>query len=152
MKIGIIGAGIAGVATAARLAARGHTVEVFENNDYPGGKLSEFEQDGYRFDAGPSLFTMPMFVDAVFEAAGEAPSAHFQYDRVPVVCRYHWEDGTRLNAWAEATDFAAEVEQILNVPRQKVLDFGGLFADYSLSSLTGLNAGLRTMVAKHGEG
>ncbi len=147
MKIGIIGAGIAGVATAARLAARGYTVEVFENNDYPGGKLSEFEQDGYRFDAGPSLFTMPMFVDAVFEAAGEDPKAHFQYDRVPIVCRYHWEDGTRLNAWAEATDFAAEIERVLNVPRQKVLDFlaqsrrkylvsGQIFLEKSLHKLS----------------
>ena len=147
MKIGIIGAGIAGVATAARLAARGHTVEVFENNDYPGGKLSEFEQDGYRFDAGPSLFTMPMFVDAIFEAAGEVPHAHFQYDRVPIVCRYHWEDGTRLNAWAEAPDFATEVERVLDVPRQKVLDFlaqsrrkylvsGQIFLEKSLHKLS----------------
>lgn len=123
MKIGIIGAGIAGVAVAARLAARGHTVEVFEHNAYPGGKLSEFEQDGYRFDAGPSLFTMPMLVDAIFEAAGEDPREHFQYDRVPVVCRYQWDDGTCLSAFAEARDFAAEIEQVLKVPEQKTLRF-----------------------------
>jgi phytoene desaturase len=147
MKIGIIGAGIAGVAIAARLAARGHTVEVFETNDYPGGKLSEFKQDGYRFDAGPSLFTMPMFVDAVFEDSGEAAIAHFQYERLPIVCRYHWEDGTYLNAWAEAPDFAAEIERVLDVPRQKVLDFltksrskylvsGQIFLEKSLHKLS----------------
>ncbi len=123
MKIGIIGAGIAGVAAAARLSARGHQVEVFENNGYPGGKLSEFVQDGYRFDAGPSLFTMPQFVDAVFREAGEDPQAHFQYEKVPVVCRYHWDDGTRLNAWAEPADFAAEVERILGVPAPTLLRF-----------------------------
>jgi len=123
MKIGIIGAGIAGVATAARLAARGHSVEVFEHNGYPGGKLSEFEQDGYRFDAGPSLFTMPMLVDEIFEAAGENPLEHFQYDRVPIVCRYQWEDGTRLNAFAQTEDFAAEIERVLQVPEQKTRHF-----------------------------
>jgi phytoene dehydrogenase-like protein len=41
------------------LAAKGHEVTVFEANAYPGGKLSAFDQEGYRFDAGPSLFTMP---------------------------------------------------------------------------------------------
>ncbi|MCB0684132.1 MAG: NAD(P)-binding protein, partial [Saprospiraceae bacterium] len=58
MKIGIIGAGIAGLAAAVRMAAHGYEVDVFEANPYPGGKLSEFRLGGYRFDAGPSLFTM----------------------------------------------------------------------------------------------
>jgi phytoene dehydrogenase-like protein len=52
----VIGAGIAGLASAVRLAIKGYTVEVFEANSYPGGKLSEFSSNGFRFDAGPSLF------------------------------------------------------------------------------------------------
>ena len=67
MKIGIIGAGIAGIATSIRLAAKGHEVTVFEANAYPGGKLSEIRMQGYRFDAGPSLFTMPQYVEELFE-------------------------------------------------------------------------------------
>jgi phytoene dehydrogenase-like protein len=58
-KAVIIGAGIAGIVTAIRLAVKGYVVEVYEANSYPGGKLAEIEQHGYRFDAGPSLFTMP---------------------------------------------------------------------------------------------
>ncbi|MDD4087681.1 MAG: oleate hydratase, partial [Bacteroidales bacterium] len=65
----IIGAGIAGIASAIRLSVKGYQVTVFEANDYAGGKLTAFEQDGYRFDAGPSLFTMPHYVDALFALA-----------------------------------------------------------------------------------
>ena len=50
----IIGAGVGGMATAIRLKLQGYDVQVFEKNDYPGGKLSHFETNGFRFDAGPS--------------------------------------------------------------------------------------------------
>ncbi|MBC7586835.1 MAG: oleate hydratase, partial [Chitinophagaceae bacterium] len=53
----IVGAGIAGLASAIRLSLQGFQVEIFEKNNYPGGKLSHFEKEGYQFDAGPSLFT-----------------------------------------------------------------------------------------------
>ncbi len=119
-RIGIVGAGIAGLATAVRLASRGHEVDVFEANAYPGGKLSAFELKGYRFDAGPSLFTMPAYVDELFRLAGEAPEQHFQYRRLPIVCHYFWEDGTKLLAHAGIAEFAQEVEAQLGVPAAKV--------------------------------
>ncbi len=75
----VIGAGIAGIATAIRLAHKGYAVEVFEANPYPGGKLSAFSLGDYRFDAGPSLFTMPQFVDELFSLCGENPRDHFNY-------------------------------------------------------------------------
>lgn len=107
----IIGAGIAGIATAIRLAVKGYLVDVFEANSYPGGKLSEFEQDGFRFDAGPSLFTMPHYVDELFALAGKNPRDFFNYEQLDVVCRYFYEDGTSLNAYADQERFAAEVSQ-----------------------------------------
>src|SRR6188768_119309 len=94
----IVGAGIAGIATAIRLAVKGYAVEVYEANSYPGGKLSEIEQNGYRFDAGPSLFTMPQYVDELFELAGKKPANYFGYQKLDVVCKYFYNDGTRLNA------------------------------------------------------
>jgi len=57
----VIGAGIAGLATCLRLIKKGYQVTVVEKNSYTGGKLHALEQDGYRFDLGPSLFTMPEF-------------------------------------------------------------------------------------------
>ena len=120
MKTGIVGAGIAGLAAAVRMAARGQEVHVFEANAYPGGKLSAFELEGYRFDAGPSLFTMPQYVDELFRLAGKEPQDYFEYERLPVVCNYFWEDGTRLSAYAEADRFAQEAAEKLGVSAQAV--------------------------------
>ena len=63
----IIGAGIAGLAAAIRLKSQGFSVTVFESNSYVGGKLTAFSESGYRFDMGPSLFTMPHFVENLLE-------------------------------------------------------------------------------------
>ena len=120
MRTAIIGAGIAGLAAAVRLAVQGHEVEVFEATDGPGGKLSEFSLGDYRFDLGPSLFTMPQYVDELFELAGENPREHFFYERLPIVCNYFWEDGTRIHAHAAKDDFAKEVERVLQVPASRI--------------------------------
>lgn len=116
----IIGSGIAGIAASIRLANKGYQVEVFEANAYPGGKLSEIEIQGYRFDAGPSLFTLPEQVEELFRISGKNPDDHFQYIKLPVVCHYFWEDGTRLNAFADLDQFAQEVEQQLGEPAAHV--------------------------------
>lgn len=122
MQTAIIGAGIAGLASAVRLAVAGHQVTVYEAQAGPGGKLTQFSLGDYRFDLGPSLFTMPQYVDELFELAGENPRDHFNYQRLPTVCHYFWEDGTRIHAHAAAQDFAEEVERVLEIPGQRVLD------------------------------
>ncbi|WP_461449937.1 1-hydroxycarotenoid 3,4-desaturase CrtD [Mucilaginibacter sp.] len=116
----IIGAGIAGIATAIRLAVKGYVVEVFDANSYPGGKLSEFEKDGFRFDAGPSLFTMPQYVDELFRLAGKAPSDYFEYQKLDVLCKYFYADGTKLTAYANAGLFAAEVSKSIGEPEAAI--------------------------------
>lgn len=108
-KAFIIGAGIAGISTAIRLAIKGYTVEVFEANSYPGGKLSEFEKDGFRFDAGPSLLTMPQYIDELVELAGKKPSDYFNYQKLDVLCNYFYEDGSPLTAYADESRFAKEI-------------------------------------------
>ena len=116
----VIGAGIAGIASAIRLANKGYRVEVFEANAYPGGKLSEIEQEGYRFDAGPSLFTLPALVEELYTLSGERAEDHFQYRRLSVNCHYFYEDGTFLKAFADPEDFAYEVAQKTNESAEKV--------------------------------
>ncbi len=110
----IIGAGIAGIATAIRLAAKGYEVEVFEANSYPGGKLSEFSFNNYRFDAGPSLFTMPQYVDELFELAGRQSQKEFRYKKLDILCQYFYPDGTQLTAHADQDKLAREVTQKTN--------------------------------------
>lgn len=116
----VIGSGIAGIASAIRLAVKGFEVEVFEKNQYPGGKLSEVIQNGFRFDAGPSLFTMPHFVDELFQLAGKNPKDYFQYTKQNKACHYFWNDGTIFNAPSDPTEFANEAKVVFNESAENV--------------------------------
>ena len=118
---GIIGAGIAGLAVAVRLACKGYKVKVFEANEQPGGKLAEIRIGNYRFDAGPSLFTLPQEVDALFVLAGRKPQDYFRYHKLEVSCKYFYEDGTRIEAFAEPEKFAMELHDKTGVDPQRVL-------------------------------
>ena len=80
----VIGAGIAGLAAAARLQSKGYQVSVFEHRYYAGGKLTQIMVGDYRFDAGPSIFTMPQYVEEVFSECGKNPKDYFEYKMVDV--------------------------------------------------------------------
>ena len=114
----IVGSGIAGLAASIRLSLKGYKVSVYEANSYPGGKLSEIKIDGYRFDAGPSLFTLPEQVEELFELAGKNTKDYFQYKRLAINCNYFWEDGTRLSAHSDVDKFADEVNKQLGEPKE----------------------------------
>jgi phytoene desaturase len=116
----IVGSGIAGIASSIRMALKGYQVEVFEANPYPGGKLSEIEIQGYRFDAGPSLFTLPDQVEELFHLAGKNPKDHFDYLKLEVACHYFWEDGKKIKAWADRKKFAEEIENQLGEAKENV--------------------------------
>lgn len=118
----IIGAGIGGIAAAIRLAIKGYGVTVFEANESFGGKMHQFYLGDYRFDAGPSLFTMPHLVDDLFKLAGRKPSDYFTYDKLDPITHYFWPDGSRLKAYADTDRFADEAQAQLGVPREKVLE------------------------------
>jgi len=119
----IIGAGIAGIAAAIRLAIKGHQVEVFEASAQAGGKLSEIKLGPFRFDAGPSLFTMPQYVDELFSLAGKNPSDYFQYEKLETICNYFYEDGTRIHAFADPVKFSDEIADKTHDSADSVLDF-----------------------------
>lgn len=119
----IIGSGIAGMATALRLRAAGFYVDVFEANHYPGGKLHAFELEGYRFDAGPSLFTLPELVTELFGLFNEKPEDFFQYHRKTSVCNYFWEDGMRFTVNADRAIFAEEAAAKFGVEATSLLAY-----------------------------
>lgn len=116
----IVGAGIAGLASAIRLREKGYEVAVFEANAYPGGKMHAETYKGYRFDLGPSLFTLPDLVDELFELCGEDSNRHLPYLRKEVLCHYFWEDGTRFYAPAEPSQFVREAAQTFGESEQKI--------------------------------
>jgi phytoene dehydrogenase-like protein len=102
----IVGSGIAGIASAIRLQNKGYRVQVLEKNAYPGGKLTQLSVNGFRFDAGPSLFTMPHLVTELFEICGKKASDYFNYEQLGVLCNYFYEDGTRIAASSDIEVFA----------------------------------------------
>ena len=119
-KVAIIGSGIAGIATSIRLKAKGFDVTVYEKNSFPGGKLSSFKLGEFRFDAGPSLFTMPQYVDELFEISGENPKEHFKYKKKKIACKYFWEDESIFNAYSDKEKFYDECENKFNVERKQI--------------------------------
>ena len=94
-------------------------VTIFEKNSYPGGKLSELNVNGFRFDKGPSLFTMPALIDELTALQGS--SHKFEYQKLDVITNYFYSDGTQLKASANLDDFAEEVHLKLNEKKETVL-------------------------------
>lgn len=123
MKTIIIGAGVGSLGLSIRLALQGHEVEVYEANDYPGGKLHQFELGRFRFDGGPSLFTMPQYMTELFELAGRHPKDYFEYDKLDEACRYFWEDGTQLKGYSDPKRFTEEASQVLGVPSEVIQEY-----------------------------
>ena len=109
-NVAIVGAGIGGLAAAALLAKAGHRVTVFEQAAHAGGKAASVELGGYRFDTGPSLFTLPEVFRAFFERLGR--DLHDYLEPVPLapLCAYEFADGTRLNSFSDRARFGAELE------------------------------------------
>ena len=122
-KVSVIGAGVAGLATSIRLAAKGYKVSVFEANDRAGGKLSELTSDGFRFDMGPSLFTLPELVDELFELSGKNPRAFFNYHKLDESCRYFYEDGCSIIGYTDRDRFAKEAAEKTGVDSSNIIRF-----------------------------
>jgi len=122
-KIGIIGAGIGGISSAIQLAISGYEVDIFEKNQQAGGKLNELKKDGYRFDTGPSVFTMPELIDELFQMAGKNPRDYFSYHSLNESCTYFYEDGSVIQAQQNINDFALELEAKTGEPTEHLFNF-----------------------------
>jgi len=118
--VAIIGAGLGGLSAALVLSHHGYDVTVFERNEGPGGKAGNLVLEGYRFDTGPSLLTMPSIFDRLFAEVGEDREDHLRFVRLDPITRYFFPDGTRVNAYADPGRFASEMEAKLDIPSQRV--------------------------------
>jgi phytoene desaturase len=142
----VIGAGVAGLASAIRLASLGFNVLILEANSFPGGKLSEIQSGKYRFDAGPSLFTMPHLVEELYWISGKK-SKEFKYKKLEEICRYFYPDGTRFNAPADRDrlketlslhlhEDPSKIESYLNRSQFKYETIGKLFLGKCLRKIS----------------
>lgn len=144
-NIVIIGSGVAGLASAIRLGAAGHKVTVVEANDYVGGKLTAKNSGRYRFDMGPSVFTMPHLIEELTKISKQ--DLKFEYLTLDKICNYFYEDGTTLTAYPVKEKFALEVQNKLGETKESVYEqlkysatayelIGDLFMNQSLHKLS----------------
>ena len=96
-RVGIIGGGLGGLAAACTLAARGHSVVLFERNDWLGGKAASLEQEGFRFDMGPTIVTLPSVLRRIFEEAGRELEDSLDLIKLDPQWRSFFEDGSTLD-------------------------------------------------------
>lgn len=97
----VIGAGIGGLASAALLANRGFKVTVLEKNSAVGGKMNQISSNGYRFDTGPSLLTMPFLLEKLFKECGDDINNYFEFEELEPLCRYFYPDGTTFDNFSD---------------------------------------------------
>lgn len=135
MKAIVIGGGLGGLSTAIRLANAGYEVDVFESGSGPGGKLNEKTISNYRFDLGPSLFTMPNLVDELFIEAGEDPRQYFNYSKLDTICNYFYEDGTIFKSYADPSKFENELYRIFKLNKNTFKSYFKTIRDiYSITA------------------
>ncbi|MBW3606438.1 MAG: phytoene desaturase [Actinobacteria bacterium] len=92
----MVGAGLGGLAAAIRLACAGRQVTLLERDEVPGGRAGRLHRDGFAFDTGPSVLTMPHLVGELFELAGERMADHLQLERLDPAYRAQFHDGSQL--------------------------------------------------------
>ncbi len=109
-RIGVIGGGLGGLAAACTLAARGHDVTVFEKSPWLGGKAAVLESDGYRFDMGPTILTLPSVLRRIFAEAGRDLDDYVPMVRLDPQWRCFYDDGSRLDLHADAGTMAEHLE------------------------------------------
>ena len=111
-RVTVIGAGLGGISAAISLKAAGYDVEVFEKNSQIGGKLNVMEKDGFTFDLGPSIFTLPQFFEALFKRADRDMKDYVQLDAVTPHWRNLFENKPTIDLYQEEDLMRAELDKL----------------------------------------
>jgi diapolycopene oxygenase len=111
-RVVVIGAGLGGMSAAIMLAKAGMHVTVVEKNGQLGGKLSILETQGFKFDLGPSIFTLPDVFRPLFDSPGRRLEDYIHLRRVDPQWRNFFEDGTVLDLWEHTADMRRELGKL----------------------------------------
>lgn len=111
-RVVIIGAGLGGLSAAISLAAEGFSVEIVEKNDKVGGKLNVMTKDGFTFDLGPSILTMPHVFDALFARAGKRREDYVSFEKVEPHWRNFFEDGMVIDLTPDQNAMCKELDKL----------------------------------------
>jgi phytoene desaturase len=112
MRIAVIGSGLGGLAAAATLAARGYQVEVFEKNPWLGGKAAELNEQGFRFDMGPTILIRPSVLRRIFSEAGRKLEDYLDMVRLDPQWRCFFDDGLVLDLEDDLNSMADSLDKL----------------------------------------
>jgi diapolycopene oxygenase len=110
MRVAVIGSGLGGLSAACTLAARGYQVDVFEKNPWLGGKAAVLEEQGFRFDMGPTILIQPSVLRRIFCEAGRNMNDYLDMVRLDPQWRCFFDDGTVLDLKDDVREMAASLE------------------------------------------
>ncbi|MCF7855491.1 MAG: phytoene desaturase [Candidatus Pacebacteria bacterium] len=116
-RVAIIGAGLGGLSTAISLAQDGYRVDIFEKNDRIGGKLNVLTDQGYTFDLGPSILTLPHLFERLFERSGKSMGDYISIRSIRPHWRNVFEDGTVVDLFPESRRMAEEAQKVGEDPQ-----------------------------------
>ena len=105
----VVGAGLAGLSAALRLAGAGRKVTVLERESVPGGRNGLLNKDGYAFDTGPSVLTMPSLINDAFNCVGEDMKDWLELTPLTPLYRAFYADGSQLDVHANTAEMEAEI-------------------------------------------
>lgn len=111
MKIIVIGSGFGGLSAAIRLQATGHDVTIVEKRDKPGGRAYVYEQNGFKFDGGPTIITAPWLIDEMFEIAGKKTADYVDLVKIDPFYNIRFPDGTIFNYNDDTENLYAQIRK-----------------------------------------
>ena len=122
-RVSVIGAGLGGISAAISLKAAGYDVQVFEKNPQIGGKLNVMEKEGFTFDLGPSIFTLPQFFEDLFKRAGKTMSDYVELEAVTPHWRNLFENKPTIDLYQEHDLMRAELDKLPGDPEAHWREF-----------------------------
>ncbi|GGL51018.1 phytoene desaturase family protein [Halocalculus aciditolerans] len=137
--VAVVGGGFGGLSAACYLADAGADVTLLEKNEQLGGRASLYEEDGFRFDMGPSWYLMPDVFERFFDAFDRVPEDYFALEPLDPHYRVFWKDGDRV-------DMTGDVEEVKEAFESYEAGAGDAFEDYLAKSEENYEVGMEEFV------
>ncbi len=111
LDVAVVGSGLGGLAAACVSAARGHAVTLYDKNDWIGGKAAVLNENGFRFDMGPTILTVPRVLERIFAEAGRDMADYLDLRRLDPQWRCFFDDGARIDLQADVAAMASDMDR-----------------------------------------
>ena len=139
----IVGAGLAGLSAALHLAGAGRKVTILERESFPGGRNGLLQTNGYSFDTGPTVLTMPSLIEEAFGAVGENMKDWITLQPVSPLYRAFYHDGSTLDVHADTEKMREEIRTVIRAREaagyERYVDFVSRLYKYEMNDFIDRN-------------